>query len=119
MGARVMADYNDPLPGSGVSFWSLTACLAGSLLSLRTVVDTTPLARMLAVASAFALAFFLGPAIAKYWQFGEEMKNGVMLLTAFLGVNVLAGLSIFSQKFMQDPRAAIEWAFSLWRGNKP
>lgn len=115
MGVK-MADYSDPLPGSGVSFWSLAACLAGSLLSLRTVVETTPLARMLSVASAFSLAYFIAPAISDYWQLGARMERGVMLLVAFLGVNLLAGASIFSQKFMQNPREAIEWAISLWRG---
>lgn len=119
MGARRMADYSDPLPGSGVSFWSLAACLAGSLLSLRTVVETTPMARMLSVASAFLLAYFLAPAISDYWGMGPKMERGTMLLVAFLGVNLLAGISIFSQKFMQNPREAIEWALSLWRGTKP
>lgn len=113
-----MADMNDPLPGSGVGFWSLLACAVGALLSLRTVVETTPAARMLSVAASFAAAFFLGPAIAEHLGAprGGNLERAIMLLTAFVGVNVLAGVATFLTKWRTDPQAAIAWFMSLWRG---
>lgn len=114
-----MADLNDPLPGSGVHFWTMAAALAGSLLSLRTVAESGPTARMFAVGSAWMLSFFLTPAIAEYWGIGIKGERAISLLIAFAGVNLLAGLAVFAQKFRDSPASAIEWLISLWRGNKP
>lgn len=113
-----MADWNDPLPGSNIGFWSILACAIGSLLSLRTVVEATPGARMLSVAASFSLAFFLGPAISEHLGLkpGGNLERGVMLLTAFLGVNFLTGLATFFAKWKTEPAVAIEWLISLWRG---
>jgi hypothetical protein len=113
-----MADWNDPLPGSNVGFWSIMACAAGSLLSLRTVVETTPAARMMSVAGSFMLAFFIGPAVAEHMgaKPSGNLERAIMLLTAFVGVNLLAGLATFLGKWRADPQAAVEWLFSLWRG---
>lgn len=115
-----MADWNDPIPGSNVGFWSIMACAAGSLLSLRTVVETTPIARMVSVLGSFLIAFFLGPAIAEH--FGAKpsgnLERAIMLLTAFAGVNLFSGLATFLTKWRTDPAAALEWLISLWRGGK-
>lgn len=113
-----MADWNDPIPGSNVSFWSIMACAIGSLLSLRTVVEASPLARMVSVLASFSLAFFLGPAIAEHFDFkpGGNLERAVMLLTAFVGVNFLSGIATFLSKWKADPTAAAEWLWSLWRG---
>ena len=115
---REMADWNDPLPGSNVSFWSIMACAAGSLLSLRTVVETTPLARMVSVLASFSLAFFVAPAIAEHMGAGAKLEKAIMLLTAFVGVNFLAGIATFLTKWRTDPTGALEWLLSLWRGPK-
>ncbi len=117
---REMADLNDPIPGSGVGFWSIMACANGSLLSLRTVVEASPLARMVSVLASFSLAFFLGPAIAEHFglRAGGNLERAVMLLTAFVGVNFLSGIATFFAKWKADPTAAVEWLISLWKGSK-
>lgn len=111
-----MADLNDPLPGAGVSFWTMAAGLAGSLLSLRTLVESKPLARSLAVVGAWSLSFFATPAMVEWWSLGPKMERLAALLIAFLGVNLLAGVATFGAKWKDNPTAALEWALSLWRG---
>lgn len=111
-----MADMSDPLPGSGVSFWTMAASLAGSLLSLRTLVESAPMARALAVVGSWSLSFFMTPAAVEYWSLGLRTERAVALVIAFLGVNVLAGLATFTTKFRENPTSAVEWLMSLWRG---
>lgn len=110
---------NDPLPGAGVSFWTMAAGLAGSLLSLRTLVESKPLARSLAVVGAWSLSFFATPAIVEWWHLDPKAERLAALLIAFLGVNLLAGVATFGSKWKDDPTAALEWALSLRRGKKP
>lgn len=107
---------NDPLPGAGVSFWTMAAALAGSLLSLRTLVESSPIARSASVVGAWSLSFFTTPAIVEYWSLSLKAERVVALMVAFLGVNVLAGLATFSIKFRENPTSAVDWLFSLWRG---
>lgn len=113
-----MADMNDPLPGAGVSFWTMAAALVGSLLSLRTLVESGPTARALAVIGAWSLSFFATPVAAEYWSLTVKAERAVALLIAFIGVNVLAGIGTFTAKFRADPTAAVDWLMSLWRGRK-
>lgn len=111
-----MSDFNDPLPGSGVSFWTMAAAAAGSLMTLRTLVDSSPMTRGVAVLSSWGLSFFTTPAAAEYLGASHKGERLIALLIAFLGANVLAGLFTFTEKFRVDPQAAAAWAWSLWRG---
>ena len=111
-----MSDFNDPLPGSGVSFWTMAAAAAGSLLTLRTLVDSSPVTRGLAVLSSWGLSFFTTPGVAEWIGATKNGERIVALLIAFLGANILAGLFTFTEKFRVDPQAAAAWAWSLWRG---
>lgn len=108
-----MADLNDPLPGAGVSFWTMAAALAGSLLSLRTLVESAPMARALAVVGAWSLSFFVTPAAVEHWGLSLKAERAVALIIAFLGVNLLAGIGTFGTKFRHDPAIAIDWLLSL------
>ena len=113
-----MADLNDPLPGSGVSFWTMAAAAVGSLLTLRTLVDSNPFMRLAAVVSSWGLALFATPAIAEWLGASHKQERLVALLIAFLGMNVLAGLGTFVEKWRVDPQAAFAWLWSLWRGGR-
>lgn len=109
-----MADMNDPLPGSGVKFWTLLAMAAGALLSMRTVVDASPLSRMIAVLSSFVFAFFCAKPVAVMLSVAtEDGERAVALVIAFLGVNVLSGLAVFGKRVANDPHGAITWLLSL------
>lgn len=108
-----MADLNDPLPGAGVSFWTMAAALAGSLLSLRTLVESAPMARAFAVIGAWSLSFFMTPVATEWWALSLKAERAVALIIAFLGVNILAGIGTFGTKFRADPASAIEWLLSL------
>jgi hypothetical protein len=111
-----MADFNEPLPGSGVSFWTMAAAAVGSLLTLRTLVDSSPTTRAMAVLGSWGLSFFATPAAAEWLGASHKQERIIALVIAFLGVNILAGLATFSEKWRADPQAAITWAWSLWRG---
>lgn len=111
-----MADMNDPLPGAGVSFWTMAAAAAGSLMTLRTLVDSSPMSRGAAVLSSWGLSFFTTPAVTEYLAASHKQERFIALLIAFLGANVLAGLFTFTEKFRVDPQSAFAWAWSLWRG---
>lgn len=113
-----MADLNDPLPGAGVSFWTMAACLAGSLLSLRALVESAPTTRAVAVIGAFSTGFFLAPAVAEYWALSPKGERAAGLVLAFLGVNLLAGAATFGRKFKDDPASALDWLISLVRGRR-
>lgn len=114
-----MADMNDPLPGAGVSFWTMAAAAVGSLLTLRTLVDSSPVTRAIAVISAWSLSFFATPGVAEWLGATPKQERLVALAIAFLGVSILAGLGTFAEKWRQDPQAAFAWAWSLWRGGPP
>lgn len=114
-----MADMNDPLPGAGVSFWTMVAAAVGSLLTLRTLVDSNPLARAAAVVSSWALALLATPALAEWLGATHKQERLLALLVAFLGMNVLAGCWTFVEKWRADPQAAFAWLWSLWRGGRP
>jgi hypothetical protein len=114
-----MADMNDPLPGAGVSFWTMAAAAVGSLLTLRTLVDSNPVTRIVAVVSSWSLALFATPAVAEYLGASHKQERLVALLIAFLGMNVLAGLATFVEKWRVDPQAAFAWLWSLWKGGRP
>ena len=111
-----MNDFNDPLPGSGVSFWTMMAAAVGSLLSLKTLVDSSPTTRALAVVSAWGVSFFGTPALVEWLGASHKQERIIALLLAFLGVNFLAGLATFAEKWRNDPQAAFAWLWSLWRG---
>ena len=114
-----MADMNDPLPGAGVSFWTMAAAAVGSLLTLRTLVDSSPITRGVAVLSSWGISFFATPAVTEWVGASHKQERILALLIAFLGANVLAGLFTFTEKFRVDPQAAFAWAWSLWRGGPP
>jgi len=116
-----MADLNDPLPGAGVSFWTMMAAAVGSLLTLRTLVDSGPTTRAVSVVSAWSLSFFATPALVEWLGASHKQERIIALLVAFLGVNFLAGLATFAEKWRVDPQAAVAWLHSLWRGgsNRP
>ncbi len=111
-----MADMNDPLPGAGVSFWTMAAAAVGSLLTLRTLVDSSATTRGIAVLSSWGLSFFATPGVAEWLNASHKQERILALVIAFLGANILAGLGTFGEKWRQDPQAAIAWAWSLWRG---
>jgi hypothetical protein len=113
-----MSDYNDPLPGAGVSFWTMAAAAVGALLTLRTIVDSNPFTRVAAVASAFGIALFATPAVSEYLGATHKQERLVALLIAFLGMNILAGLATFVEKWRVDPQAAFAWLWSLWKGGR-
>ncbi len=109
-------DMNDPLPGAGVNFWTMLGAAIGSLLSLRTLVDSNPTTRAISVVLSWCLAFIATPAATEWLGATHKQERVLSLLIAFLGVNILAGLATFSLKFRQDPQAAVAWLWSLWRG---
>lgn len=112
-------DTNDPAPFGVPNFWTMAAALAGSLLCLRTIVESSPWARMFAVISSFLFSFFVTPWVAEYWEMSYKGERAVSLLIAFAGVNVLAAGATFLAKLRDDPKAAVEWLVSLWRGRTP
>lgn len=112
-----MADLNDPLPGSGVGFWTIAAAAAGSLLTLRTLIESSPLVRAGSVVSSFMVGFFAAPWISEVMGWSPKGERLAALVLSWIGVNLLAGLATFSLKWAKDPQAAVAWAFSLWRGN--
>jgi hypothetical protein len=106
-------DTNDPT-GSGVNFWSIMAALAGSLLSFRMLVDASPVARGISVASSFLLAFFMGPAIAEWTGLvSPKAERAVMLIVAFAGVNIMAGSWVLFVKWRENPQEALAWLMSM------
>lgn len=111
-----MADLNDPIPGSGVSAWTMAAAAVGSLLTLRTLVDSSPFARGAAVLSSWGLAFVCTPGVREFFNLTHAQERIAALLIAFLGVNLLAGLATFAEKWRRDPQEALAWLWSLWRG---
>lgn len=114
-----MADFNDPLPGAGVSFWTMAAAAVGSLLTLRTIVDSNPITRVAAVASGFGLGLFATPAVVEYLGATHKQERLIALLIAFLGMNILAGVATFVEKWRIDPQGAVTWLWSLWKGGRP
>lgn len=114
-----MTDMNDPLQGAGVSFWTMAAMAVGSLLTLRTVADSHPMTRMFAVLGSWAVAFFATPAVAEWLGASHKQERFLALVIAFVGVNVLAGLATFVEKWRADPQSAFSWLWSLWRGGRP
>lgn len=111
-----MADMNDPLPGSGVGFWTIAAAAAGSLLSLRVLVESSPVVRAWSVCAAFMVGFFGAPWAAEALGWSAKGERGLAVLISFVGVNLLAGLGTFARKWATDPQAALAWAVSLLRG---
>lgn len=103
------------LPDSGVDFWTTIAAAAGSLLSLRTVLDASPWARMAAVGGAFAIAYFCAPALAELFGVGLKAERAIALMVAFVGINLLGGLATFGEKWRRDPQDALAWLISLIR----
>jgi hypothetical protein len=94
----------------------MIAAAVGSLLTLRTLVDSSPTARAFSVVSAFCVSFSGTPALVEWVGATHKQERIMALLVAFLGVNLLAGLATFAEKWRQDPQAAAAWLFSLWRG---
>lgn len=92
-----MPDMNDPLPGAGVSFWTMAAAAVGSLLTL---LDSNPFTRLAAVVSSWALALSTTPAVADWLGATHKQDRLVALLIYFLGMNVLAG---FAHEFRAIP----------------
>lgn len=111
-----MADLNDPIPGSGVSFWTMAAAAVGSLLTLRTLVDSSPIGRALSVLASWGLSFVCTPGVRELLNATHAQERIIALLLAFLGANLLAGLFTFSEKWRKDPQDAFSWLWSLWRG---
>lgn len=114
-----MADLNDPIPGAGVSAWTMAAAAVGSLLTLRTLVDSSPIARGAAVLSSWGIAFVCTPGVKELLHLTHAQERIAALLIAVLGVNLLAGLATFFEKWRKDPQDALTWLLSLWRGGKP
>lgn len=77
-----MADMSDPLPGSGVSFWTMAAAAVGSLLTLRTLVDSSPWTRALAVLSSWGLSFFATPGVSEWLGASHKQERIIALLLA-------------------------------------
>ena len=94
----------------------MIAAAVGSLLTLRTLVDSSPTARAFSVVSAFCVSFSGTPALVEWVGATDKQERIMALGVAFLGVNLLAGLATFAEKWRQDPQAAATWLFSLWRG---
>ena len=111
-----MADLNDPIPGSGVSFWTMLAAAVGSLLTLRTLVDSSPFTRAIAVLSSWGIAFVCTPGVKELLGLTHAQERIAALLIAFLGANLLAGLATFAEKWRRDPQDAVTWLWSLWKG---
>jgi hypothetical protein len=109
-----MADLSDPLPGSGLSTWSVVGALAGSLLSLRMLVDSNPWARAGSVVGSFTVALFVVPVLLERYALSEFETRLASLLVAFLGMSLLAGVWTFGEKWRRDGAAdAIAWLLSL------
>lgn len=108
-----VADLNDPVPGTGVSYYSTIAALVGSMLTLRFLVEASPRGRAVSVATAFCFTYFIGPSIAEYWQMSAKLERAMFLLLALISTNLLAGAWTFSDKFRQDPQSAVSWLLSI------
>ncbi len=94
----------------------MIAAAVGSLLTFRILVDSSPTARAFSVVSAFCVSFSGTPALVDWVGATHKQERIMALGVAFLGVNLLAGLATFAEKWRQDPQAAATWLFSLWRG---
>lgn len=85
----------------------MAAAEVGSLLTLRTLVDSNPFDCMLAVISSREMALFATPAVAELIGASHEMERLVALLIPFLGMNILAGFAISVENGGVDPRAGL------------
>jgi|GEM_PF-780112 len=112
-----MADLKNPLPDSGLHFWSIIAAVVGALLSLQFLVDSSHRVRFWSFLSALALALFTGPAVARWVltkvEPGDFSERCIVLLIAAIGVNVLAGFSTFTIKWRRDPQEAFTWLWGI------
>src|SRR5437764_371437 len=102
-----MADLNDPLPGAGVGFWTILAAAAGSLLTLRPLIDAPPWARGMSVITSFLVGFYGAPYIAELLGASVKGERFIALIMAGVGVNVLAGFATFGVMWAKDPRGAV------------
>lgn len=91
-------------------------CRGGVAADPADLVDSSPTARAFSVVSALCVSFFGTPALVEWLGASHKQERIIALLVAFLGVNLLAGLATFAEKFRHDPQVAVAWLFSLWRG---
>ena len=111
-----MADFNDPFAGTGMKFVPTLAAFAGAILSLRSVNDIAPWARMVSVCSSFCFSFLTAPYAAEYLNLSDRGLVAVALLLGLFGIHLVAlGFKILDN-LKSDPKGFISWAFDLWRG---
>ena len=89
-----MTDYNDPLPGSGVSFWTMAAAAVGSLLTLRTLVDSSPITRGVAVVSSWGLSFFTTPGVTEWLGATRRQEKPIREMTPAEKFTERTGLTV-------------------------
>jgi hypothetical protein len=70
------------------------------------------------VSPSWGISFFATPALSEWLGATHKQERILALLVAFLGVNQLTGFATFTEKFRQDPQAAVAWLWSLWRGGR-
>lgn len=111
-----MADVNDPNP----KVWYALAALAGSLLTLRALVEASAWVRVSSVLSSLVFGYYIGPPFARRIinlpADDVDAIAGVTLIVAFVGANLLAAVGEFMRRAARDPAAAISWVLSLVRG---
>lgn len=85
---------------------------AGALIGLKWTRDQTPLQRMLSAFSGFALAVYIGPAVAEAFSLGPRLTIAVGILIAIAGMDILGGLMVAASAFRKDPLGT---ALSWWK----
>jgi hypothetical protein len=100
-----MADNSAPF-----EVWPVVAGAVGAVLSLRFVVDQSPLARGVSVASSFAFSWLVTPGIAEYMGWGMRGAVATGCILGLLGANLMGAI----WKASQEPLAALKswWAAS-------
>lgn len=116
-----MADLNDPIPGTPVSYYSMIAALVGSMMTLRFLVEASPRGRAAAVGTSFFFALFIGPALAEWLKLTRLQNDAMMLILGFTATNLIAGAWTFLDKFRTDPQAALTWLRTIlpWSKGTP
>ena len=112
----MMADSSFP----GITeFWPALFGLAGSLVSLRYLVEATPTGRTVSVIISFIAQQALVPAAAEVFHWGPNVTAGAAFVIGFLAANLLGALWTASAGLRDAPLRFISDAWALFRGNKP
>lgn len=92
----------------------------GALLGLRWAKDQTPVQKALSFLFGCGVSIYFSPAIAEVLGHLPEKSPRIFvvisILTAMLGMDLLAGLVAISKAFASSPLSTFKDWWSAWRG---